>query len=390
MATSILSTPCYQLYQDFVDRIFGNSVVKIKPDVDNNVIGTLKYTTDFLCFKKNLESRLMRLKDRYAGSPSFNDLIKTVALVADSKNWEGAYAELVAYDVMSNDYLHDAIELNKTLPVSESFAGEMGGKETNEDGFIGEYNLYFDVKILADTVGGILKGIINEAIKQANQDSICNILPEYPLDDDEWDYQIHRSQLMEELRDYLIANKPSDNKGKACMGSHIVPHLSFRINWGGGINSSAGAYNPYRHAEECKHLIFKRYTKKFMKNNPCFLVMVNFPWYNNKINSFINADEVFYRSLSRRTFCEYKHLQTKMSAIEPKYIGSETVFEVSNYLSGIIFIDDHSIKEDQYSCHIYMNPNAKNRLKYGSSYLQQIVALGDNRGIWDDLEYDNY
>lgn len=96
----------------------------------------------------------------------FNDLIKTVAQVADSKNWEGAYAELVAYDVMSNDYLPDAIELNKTLPVSESFAGEMGGKKTNEDGFIGEYNLYFDVKILADTVGGILKGIIDEAIKK--------------------------------------------------------------------------------------------------------------------------------------------------------------------------------------------------------------------------------
>ena len=389
MATSLLSTPCYQLYQDLVDRVFGNSVVKIKPDVDNNVIGTLKYTTDYF-FKKNFESRLMRLKDRYAGSPSFKDLIKTVAQVADSKNWEGAYAELVAYDVMSNDYLSDAIELNKTLLVSESFAGEMGGKETNEDGFIGEYNLYFDVKILADTVGGILKGIIDEAINKANQDSICHILPEYPLDEDEGDYQLHRRQLMEELRDYLIANKPSNNKGKACMCSDIVPHLSFRINWGGGINSSTGAYNPYRHAEDCKHLIFKRYAKKFMKNNPFFLVMVNFPWYNGNINSFINADEVFYRSLSRRTFCEYKHLQTKMSAIVSKYTGSETVFEVSNYLSGIIFIDDHSIKEDQYSCHIYTNPNAKYKLKYGSLYLQQIVASGDNRSIWDNLEYDNY
>lgn len=390
MATSILSTPCYQLYQDLVDRIFGNSVVKIKPDVDNNVIGTLKFTTDFLCFKKIFESRLTRLRDRYAGTRSFNDLIETVAQVADSKNWEGAYAELVAYDVMSNDYLPDAIELNKTLPVSESFAGEMGGKETNEDGFIGEYNIYFDVKILADTVGGILKGIINEAIKNANHDSICNILPEYPLDDDEGDYQIHRRQLMEELRDYLIANRPSDNKGKACMGSSIVPNLSFRINWGGGINCSTGSYNPYRHAEECKHLILKRYTKKFMKNNPFFLVMVNFPWYNGKINSFINANEVFYRSLSRRTFCEYKNLQTKMSAIVSKYTGSETIFEVSNYLSGIIFIDDHSTKEDQYSCHIYINPNAKNKLEYGSSYLRQIVSLGDSRGVWDDLENDNY
>lgn len=129
MATNNLTTPCYQLYQDLVDSIFGNSVVKIKPDVDNNVIGTLKYTTEFLCFKKNFTSRLIRLRDRYAGTCFFNDLIKTVAQVADSKNWEGAYAELVAYDVMSNDYLPDAIELNKTLPVSESFAGRWEAKK---------------------------------------------------------------------------------------------------------------------------------------------------------------------------------------------------------------------------------------------------------------------
>lgn len=68
MATNNLTTPCYQLYQDLVDSIFGNSVVKIKPDVDNNVIGTLKYTTEFLCFKKNFTSRLIRLRDRYAGT----------------------------------------------------------------------------------------------------------------------------------------------------------------------------------------------------------------------------------------------------------------------------------------------------------------------------------
>lgn len=386
----ILPIPSYQLYQDMVNSIFGNSVINIKPDFDNKVIGTLKYPAEFLSFKKNFESRLIRLRDRFSGTSSFNNLIKTIEQVADSKNWEGAYAELVAYDVMSNDYLSKAIELNNTLSVSESFAGELGGKETNEDGFINEYNLYFDVKILADTVGGLLKGIIEEAIIKAHQDSNCSILPEYPLDDDEADYQINRRQLMEELRDYLIVNKPSGNRGKVCMRSSVLPHLSFRIMWGGGINSSIGTYNPYRHAEECKHLILKRYTKKFMKNNPFFLVMVNFPWYNSRINSFINADEVFYRSLSRRTFCEYKHLQTKMSDIVPKYIGPETAFEVSNYLSGIIFIDDLSIKEDRYSCHIYMNPNAKHKLKHGDLYLQQIIAFGDKRGVLDDMENDNY
>jgi hypothetical protein len=114
-----------------------------------------------------------------------------------------------------------------------------------------------------------------------------------------------------------------------------------------------------------------------MKGHPFFLVMVNFPWYNGRINSFINADEIFYRSLARRTFSEYKNLSTPMSDVVSKFRGDETVFEVSNYLSGIIFIDDLSINENKYSCHIYMNPNAKNKLNYGISYLEQVVAQGD-------------
>ena len=79
-----------------------------------------------------------------------------------------------------------------------------------------------------------------------------------------------------------------------------------------------------------------------------------------------------------------------MSTILPKFTGTETVFEVSNYLSGIIFIDDLSINEDKYSCHIYTNPNAKHKLRIGGSYLERIVDLGDDRSILDNLENDNY
>lgn len=390
MATHCLKTPSYQLYQDFADKIFGVGKINIKSNNDNNVIGTLKYADDYLVFKKNFGNRLIRLRDRYSGTPFYKDLLDTVALIADEKNWEGAYAELAAYDIMSNDYLPDIIELNKTLPVADSFSGELGGKETNEDGFIKEYDLYFDVKILADTVGGILKGIIDDAIRQANQEKICDILPEYLLDDDEQDYQTNRRKLMEELRDFLIANKPSDNKGKKCFHSSILPQLAYRINWGRGINSAIGEYNPYRHAEECKHLIFKRYTKKFLKKKPFFLVLVNFPWYNGRIHSFANADEVFYRSLARRTFCEYKNLPTTMASIVNKFSGSESVYEVSRYLSGIIYLDDHIIKEDKYTCHIYTNPNAINWIRYGRSYLEQIVAGGDSRSLFDDMIHDNY
>lgn len=389
MTNTNMNTGC-KLYQDFVNKIFGINKI-IKDGKDNNVIGTLKYDNDFTEFKKNFESRLRRLKDKYENTPSYDDLLNTVAQVADEKNWEGAYAELVAYDIMSDGKFSDVVvELNKTLSVDESFAGEMGGKETNEDGFIYEYNLYFDVKILSDTVGDILKGIIDEAIKKSDNGSNCHILPEYQLDDDESDYQTNRRGLMEELKEYITTNKPKSGLGQCCFKSKILNKLSYRINWGGGVLSSEGTYDAYRHAEECKHLVFKRYTKKLMKNNPFFLILVNFPWYNSKINSFNDADKVFYRSLARRTFCEYKNLNTLMSSIVPEYNGPETVYEVSNYLSGIIFIDDHSIESDDYTCHVFLNPNSKNKLGSGISYLEQIVANGDNRSFFDDMAHDNY
>ena len=385
------STPCYQLYQNLVDRLFGSDVIKIKKArKDNNVIGALKYIDSYHEFINNFEARLTRLRDRYKDTKSYKTLLQTVAQIADYNNWEGAYAELVAYDVMSNDSLSSIIELNNTLPSTDSFVGEMWGHETNEDGFISEFNLYFDVKSLSDTVIDILKGIIDEAVNRAGQKAICKVLPEYPYDDDEQEYKKNRSILMRELRDFILTNKPSNNKGKACLRSQILPSLSFRIIWGGGINSSESEYNAYRHAENCKHLIFKRYTNKFLKHYPFFLVLVNFPWYNGRISSFVDGDEIFYRSLARRTFCEYKNLSTSMSEIVSKYKGTETVFDVSNHLSGIIFIDDQSLKVDKYSCHIYLNPNATNKLSFGRHYLEQLVALGDKRGILDDMEHDNY
>lgn len=56
--------------------------------------------------------------------------------MTDPKNWEGAYAELAAYDVMWNDYVMTSMELDKTLYVAESYAGGMGYKVTNEDCFL--------------------------------------------------------------------------------------------------------------------------------------------------------------------------------------------------------------------------------------------------------------
>lgn len=380
----------YVLYQQLCDEVFGKGSVQIKPAPTNNVIGTLRHLDDFLEFKKNFKERLLQLRKRFDGTNAYPALLEQVKQLADPKNWEGAYAELAAYDVMWNDHVITPMELDKTMPVSESYAGEMGYKKTNEDGLLPDYDLYFDVKILADTVGAILKGIINDAITASSQTAKCDILPEYPYDDDDEEYGgINRKKLFDELKTFLIANNANTN-GKTTFRSSVIPRLMYRIQWGGGVNSVISEYSPYRHAEETKHLIFKRYTKKILKNEMFILVLVKFPWYNNRISSFIDADHVYYRSLARRTFCGYLGDRTPMSSIVPKFTGPETVDEVSRHLAGIIFIDDNIIKENSYSCNVIMNPNSKYVHSIADSYLMSLVMQGDKRGLFDDLIYDNY
>ena len=380
----------YVLYQQLCDEVFGKGAVQIKSAPTNNVIGTLRHLDDFLEFKKNFKERLQRLRKKVEGTAAYPALLEQVKQVADPKNWEGAYAELAAYDVMWNDYVMTPMELDKTMPITESYAGEMGHKETNEDGYLPDYNLYFDVKILADTVGAILKGIIDDAIAASSQTARCDILPEYPYDDDDEEYGgINRKKLFDELKAFLEVNN-MNTKGKMSFRSTIIPRLIYRIHWGGGVNSAMSEYSPYRHAEETKHLIFKRYTKKIMKSEMFMLVLVKFPWYNNRISSFIDADHVYYRSLARRTFCGYLGDSTPMSSIVPKFTGPETVDEVSRHLAGIIFIDDNIIKEDSYSCNVIMNPNSKYVDSIAYHYLMSLVTQGDKRGLYDDLIYDNY
>lgn len=261
----VATEEAYVLYQQLCDRVFGKGAISIKPAPSNNVIGAFRYLDEYMEFKKNFENRLTRLREHFSGTKAYPSLLEQVKQVADPKNWEGAYAELVAYDVLWNEQVMTPMQLDITMDVAESFAGEMGYKATNEDGLLPDYGLFFDVKVLADTVGAILAGIIDEAIQSSGQTAPCNILPEYPFDDDDEDYGgANRRLLCDELTDILKANN-ANTDGKMTITSTILPRLSYKVHWGGGVNSAMSEYNPYRHAEETKHLVFKRYTKKIMK-----------------------------------------------------------------------------------------------------------------------------
>ncbi len=154
-------------YSTIIDGIFGigTTTFAVTDTHTNKVIGALN-NPEFHEFIANFRARLYRLKLIYGTHSEYlKDILVQVNEISSEKNWEGAFAELAAYDHLNSDilkhktYIHNPIQPNVTLPSSESFALELGKKATNLDGLVEDRTLYFDVKCLKDNVTEILEGI---------------------------------------------------------------------------------------------------------------------------------------------------------------------------------------------------------------------------------------
>ena len=372
-------------YQFIVDDIFGkgNIVIDID-DKQNNLIGALCASCHRI-FRQNFISRLKRLKDKYSTDQAALKCIYTqVKLIAANHNWEGAYGELAAYDILYNENIVGGIELDKTIAASESFSINYGMAATNEDVYFTESDIHCDVKIMADTIGKMLKGLIESVLKSKPFGNKCLVMPEFPLDDIEEDYQKNYANIKKELEENL-------KKGCGNIISACCPKLKFNVSWK-GYGSSISSYDPYKRAEEMKNAFLKRYSKKFTKNHPFVLIMVNFVWYNQIDRDSFGNNAVFYRSLSRRLFCDKSDEKVPFNTIDPSFNGSETVSEVTKKISAILFIDDFSVTklEDNYSAYLYVNPNADNRIVSGLHYLESVVSNGAREGVVDYFNHDNY
>ena len=255
---------------------------------------------------------------------------------------------------------------------------------TNEDIYIAESDIYCDVKIMADTIGKLLKNIIDSVLNKKSFRKKCLVMPEFPLDDIEEVYQKNYSTIKKELENNL-------HEGCGNIISTCCPNLKFNISWD-GFGSSVSCYDPQRKAEQMKNAVLKRYSKKFTKNNPFVLIFVNFVWYNQIDRDTFGNNAVFYRSLSRRLFCDKSDENVPFNTIDPSFNGSETVSEVTKKISAILFINDFSVTklEDNYTAYLYINPNADNRIISGLHYLETIVNNGSKEGVVDNFQHDNY
>ena len=142
---------------------------------------------------------------------------------------------------------------------------------------------------------------------------------------------------------------------------------------------------------------FLDYGSKLLDTSYSMITMVKNPWFNAETVDFGWFNNIFYRSLSRRTFMELSKIKEPAQDFSDIYKTTEiTVDTVSRNLAGIIFIDDNSTRskyyKSLYSAYIYLNPNYKNLSPLSIQNLEKYFRNSFQVQIkdFDDFKWDNY
>jgi len=351
-------------YKRTIDKIFGIGVCTIDINVDNknNVIGAL-VSDQFSTFTTNFLDRLKRLSTIYSENEHLrNSIQQAVNQVADINNWDGAFSELTVLDYFFSfpDTGAEYLKLDVTVPAAETLASEMGFSNANLDGHFSNFDLYFDTKVLSDKSGQIIKGIIQQAKRSLNIVGLT-IHPSFNADLPFEEFQSNRNDLYKELLDGI-----RHKSKRPYIKSNIIDSLSYRLLWGAGVSTGESEYSPIEHAMNHHALLFQ-YVKKFHRKKPTVIIFVSFPWFSEKIPPFDGVKETFYENLSKNFFDGYRGKDVLGKYVNGKIKSNILASDVAEYLSAIIFMDDHSIlgdcnEKNYIKTRCYLNKEAKNDL----------------------------
>ena len=390
--------------EKIIKDIFGiEKVIKTKSN-SNSCISPLNRENKNL-FAKNFLSRLCRLNEKFSSDKAaINDIAERVKNIGEAKNasWAGPYSELVALDFYCQFSQFFEISYIKLLPIKnhlKAIPALNGQKEVIDIDLclhLRHDKVFTDVK----SFNCIHQNILDEVIDAVEEYSLLTLGKSVMIGVDNLsslDYTEVKTHLGFEKRKiyYALAKAVSNNQRLALYESKSGILFTFRIEYSDTI-STVREYSPFAMAEAYKYK-FLDYGSKLLDNEYSVITMVKNPYFNEETVDFGDFNNLFYRSLARRTFIELDRMSGDASLFSSSYSSKKIkVRDVAKNLAGIVFIDDESPTESDvsklYSAYFYLNPNYKNKTPLTIRKLEKYFRNERESQIkdFDDFKWDNY
>lgn len=390
--------------QSLIYDIFGvEKVIKNKNNT-NKCISPLNCAPLNL-FAENFVKRLERLNKKFKKEPqTIKEITEKIKNIGEAKNsgWAGPYSELVALDFYSQFSEFFNLSYINKLPASEhktSIPAIIGHHQTIDIDLclhLKHYGIFTDVK----SFNCIHQNILEEVFEKVEEYALLSLKKSVMIGVDNLssiDYSDVKSHLGFEKSKIFkaLTQAVTENKKVLKYESQTGISFTFRIQYSDTI-TTVSEYSPFAMAEAYKYK-FLDYGSKLLDNEYSVITIVKNPWFNNETVDFGDFNNLFYRSLARRTFIELNHITENASVHSAIYNSTPlTVKEVSQNLAGIIFIDDNSTtqksQKNLYRAFFYLNPNYKNNPPLTIRSLEKYfrnkwqVQIED----FDDFKWDNY
>lgn len=390
--------------ENVIKKYFKEYVVIKDKSITNNCIGALVNEDNFEIFKNNFENRLQRISEKIQDSAQRKEIVEKIKNLAGKTGykWSGPYSELVALDYfLDSNFIMNLQFINKfsVFHYPNSLAARNNKKNIDIDfSFELKCNTYYtDVKSLIPTQSEVLDSIMDNVLKEVSNKRILigvDDLTPKSLIDFKFVIDNEKKIIEEELVKGIIEAK-----------SHVIYVTSkgfnykFNISYDGML-TTMHSKNPYELAKFDKYK-YLNYYNKLLDSDYSILTFVINPWFNKQINNFCDFNKLYYRSVCRRVFMEFKNDMTPAAQYFKEIKNPDITFsDISKNIAGILFIEDKSItynpsdKTDKnlYESYLYLNPNYINKealticdfaCAFEGSLLSNMIYI-------DDFQDDNY
>ncbi len=390
--------------EKIIRQVFGVQKVIKNRENTNKCIAPLNRKPHNL-FARNFYDRLRRLNEKFAGDrPTINDIAERVKNIGEAKNsgWAGPYSELVALDFYSQFSEFFSLSYINLLPIKNhpaSIPALKGQKEVIDIDLclhLRHDKVFTDIK----SFNCIHQNILDEVIEVVEEYSLVTLGKSVMIGVDNLssiDYTEVKSHLGYEKRKiyYALTEAITQDRRLVRYESKTGIVFTFRIEYSDSI-STVREYSPFAMAEAYKYK-FLDYGSKLLDNEYSVITMVRNSYFNEETVDFGDFNNMFYRSLARRTFIELARIKEKASRYSQNYQNDKIrVSDVSKNLAGIVFIDDESPVESEieklYSTYFYLNPNYANKKPLTIRKLEKYFRNERECQIkdFDDFRWDNY